>query len=289
MTRFWSDRDACDPLTDKYLRQIGQANLLTADEEVALAHEVAAGSREARARMIVANLRLVVTIARQFTGRGMSLDDLIGEGNLGLIRAVEDFDPQYGTRFSTYAAYWIKQAIRQSMITTAATIRLPAHMVGLLGKWRQTDRRLRRDLGREPQFEEIADVLDLTDSQREMVRRALGSRHMFQAGSDEDGGWTDNEAADPHPTPDHAVEDGEEQYTVLERLDRLEERERLVLTLRFGLRGERTHTLKEIGRQLGVTREWVRRIEIRALGKLDPRVPSTTSFTAEKRALAKSA
>jgi RNA polymerase primary sigma factor len=275
MSRFWSDRCSTDPLLDLYLHEIGHGTLLTAEDEVALARQIALGDREARSRMIQANLRLVVTIARQFVGRGLSLDDLIGEGNLGLIRAAQDFDARFGTRFSTYAAYWIKQSIRQALITTTATIRLPAHMVGLLGKWRRTDRRLRRALGREPLFDEIAGELDLTQPQREMVRKALGSRHLVPGASGEDGAWADPEAADHQPSPENLLETREEQRDLLRRLDMLEERERLVLTLRYGLRGERTHTLKEIGQRLGVTREWVRKIETRALRKLDPRHAST--------------
>ncbi len=144
------DRFASSSTLDVYLREIQTTDLLSADEERELAEAIRNGDKDARARMIQANLRLVVKIAREYLGRGLTLDDLIGEGNLGLIRATEQFDPAFGTRFSTYAAHWIKQAIRHALTNTAATIRLPAHMVGLLTRWRRTERALRRELGHDP-------------------------------------------------------------------------------------------------------------------------------------------
>src|SRR5271165_3843564 len=155
-----------------YFRNINQASLLSAAEERDLAEAIARGDREARTRMIQANLRLVVKIARDYVGRGIVLDDLIGEGNLGLIRAAEEFDPRFGTRFSTYASYWIKQAIRHSLINTSATIRLPAHMVNLLTKWRRSERALTRELGCAPTADQIAVDLGLTDAQRILVEKA---------------------------------------------------------------------------------------------------------------------
>src|SRR5262249_1622448 len=145
-----------------YLRAIKDDALLTAAEECALAEAIAHGDTASRSRMIQANLRLVVKIARDYVGRGIVLDDLIGEGNLGLIRAAEEFDPRCGTRFSTYASYWIKQAIRHALINTTSTIRLPAHMVGLLTKWRRAERTLCRDEGRAPTFDEVASYLRLS-------------------------------------------------------------------------------------------------------------------------------
>ena len=146
--------------------------MLTAAEECELAEAIARGDRDARTRMIEANLRLVVKIARDYVGRGIALDDLIGEGNLGLIRAAEEFDPRFGTRFSTYASYWIKQAIRHALINTTSTIRLPAHMVGLLTKWRRAERSLCRELRRTPTFEEIAASLGLSETQKTLVAQA---------------------------------------------------------------------------------------------------------------------
>src|SRR5262249_6436499 len=149
--------------------EIREDALLSAAEECALAEAIARGDRDARARMIRANLRLVVKIARDYVGRGLSMDDLVGEGNLGLIRASEAYDPRFGTRFSTYAAHWIKQAIRHALTNTAATIRLPAHMVGLLSKWRKAERALGRELGREPTPDEVAGRLGLTPARRALV------------------------------------------------------------------------------------------------------------------------
>src|SRR5277367_226764 len=161
-----------------YLMEIKDDALLTAAEECELADAIAQGDRDARTRMIQANLRLVVKIARDYVGRGIVLDDLIGEGNLGLIRAAEEFDPRFGTRFSTYASYWIKQAIRHALINTTSTIRLPAHMVGLLTKWRRSERELGRNLGRSPSFDEVAVSLGLTDAQKGLVEKARQARQL---------------------------------------------------------------------------------------------------------------
>src|SRR5271170_616238 len=150
------DNSGADSL-QVYLKEIRDESLLTAAEECTLAEAIARGDVDARTRMIQANLRLVVKIALDYVGRGMILEDLIGEGNLGLIRAAEEFQPRFGTRFSTYAAYWIKQSIRHALINTTSTIRLPAHMVGLLTKWRRGERALYRQLGRTPTFNEVAD------------------------------------------------------------------------------------------------------------------------------------
>src|SRR5215469_3002657 len=161
-----------------YLREIQDDSLLTASEESELAAALARGDSNARSRMIRANLRLVVKIARDYLGRGVVLDDLIGEGNLGLIRAAEEFDPRFGTRFSTYASYWIKQAIRHALINTTTTIRLPAHMVGLLTKWRRAERELSREAGRAPSFDEVAAYLELSEAQRVLVARAQQARQL---------------------------------------------------------------------------------------------------------------
>lgn len=257
----------------QYLKEIQEEPLLTAEEERTLARAIAAGDVEARARLIRANLRLVVTIARDYLGRGCSLEDLIAEGNLGLIRAAEEYDPSFGTRFSTYAAYWIKQSIRHALINTTSTIRLPAHMVGLLTKWRRAERALARSLGQPPTREMIANELQLTESQRVLVDRAQRASRLSPEGSggDEAAGWSYAESADPSRPVELAFDAAEEVRELYERMAGLDEREQIILTLRYGLGGQAPLTLKEVGRRLGVTREWVRKIEVRAIRKLDNR------------------
>jgi RNA polymerase primary sigma factor len=223
--------------------------------------------------MIQANLRLVVKIARDYVGRGIVLDDLIGEGNLGLIRAAEEFDPRFGTRFSTYASYWIKQAIRHALINTTATIRLPAHMVSLLTKWRRAERTLCREAGRAPTFEEVASYLRLTETQKSLVAKARQARQLkLESGMAADSGrWSPDDSIDRREDPDSVLETDDERNLLWRRMNRLDARERAILALRYGLEGELPLTLKEIGRRLGVTREWVRKIELRAVRKLDDR------------------
>jgi RNA polymerase primary sigma factor len=268
-----------------YFQEINETALLSAAEERELAEAIARGDEGARSRMIEANLRLVVRIARDYMGRGMVLDDLIGEGNLGLIRAAEDYDPQFGTRFSTYASYWIKQAIRHALINTTATIRLPAHMFGLLTKWRRAERTLRRDTGHSPSFEEIADHLGLSEMQKNLVAKAHRATQLkleSSLGTDE-GPWSADECMDGGQSPEITLELNDERDGVLRRMDRLDDRERMVLSLRYGLDGETPLTLKEIGRRLGITREWVRKIELRAVSKLEQ--PAATAETTSAPAL----
>ena len=257
---------------DIYLRQIRDDSLLSAAEECSLAVAIKAGDVDARSRMIRANLRLVVKIARDFGGRGLSLDDLIGEGNLGLIRAAEDFDPRFGTRFSTYASYWIKQAIRHALTNTTATIRLPAHMVTLLSKWRKAERAFAREFNTPPTFDQVAVTLGLSDAQRVLVEQARRASQLRLEGGDEEG-WSPDETGDHHDGPEAALEADDERRHLLRRLDRLDDRERTIVTLRFGLGGNDPLTLKEVGRRLGVTREWVRKIEVRAVKKLEGDAP----------------
>jgi RNA polymerase primary sigma factor len=238
---------------------------LSSDEEIELARRIARGDHQARNHMVQANLGLVHAIAKEFHGRGLDLDDLIGEGNLGLIRAAEEFDPGFGTRFSTYAAYWIKEAIRHALINTTATIRLPAWMVGLVTRWRRAE----RALGRAPGFDEVATSLGLSDAQRTMVARALDAGRLRLEGSFADGAGTRivARATDGHRVEEQA-EAEDDRALLRSRLDRLDERERLTLTWRYGLEGDPPLTLKQIGRRLSVTREWARKLEIRALRKL---------------------
>lgn len=257
-------------LLDDYLREIRDDSLLTPAEEGSLAEAIRMGDAEARARLIRANLRLVVKIARDFEGRGLGLEDLVGEGNLGLIRAAKEYDPSFGTRFSTYASHWIKQAIRHALITTTATIRLPAHMVGLLTKYRRAERAFLRDYGMPPTREQLSVSLNLTEKQRIMVEQALRTLRLLPGGGPtEDEPWRLEDATDPHDAPEAPLEAADERRSLLSRLDRLDSRERTILELRFGLEGQTPMTLKEVGRRLGVTREWVRKIEVRAVRKLD--------------------
>ena len=254
-----------------YLREIREDTLLTAADERELAAAIANGDEQARTRMIQANLRLVVKIAREYLGRGLALDDLVGEGNLGLIRATSEYDPKFGTRFSTYASYWIKQSIRHALINTTATIRLPAHMVGLLTKWRRTERMLTREFGYPPNSDQIAFALGLTDSQKQLVDKARRARQLrLESGGGEEGGtWSPDDSEGDREAPDAGLEADDERQNLLRRMQRLDARERAILALRFGLGGETPLTLKEVGKRLGVTREWVRKIEIRAVRKLD--------------------
>jgi RNA polymerase primary sigma factor len=253
-----------------YLKEIRDEQLLTAAEECRLAEAIAQGDTDARSRMIQANLRLVVKIARDYIGRGMILEDLVGEGNLGLIRAAKEFQPRFGTRFSTYAAYWIKQSIRHALINTTSTIRLPAHMVGLLTKWRRTERVLARELGRMPNFNEVAVRLNLTETQKYLLAKALQARQLKLESSIAFGNdWRSAIGSNDHDDSPHALlEKGDECELLRARLACLDDRERMVLVLRYGLEGETPLTLKEIGRRLGVTREWVRKIEVRAVRRL---------------------
>ncbi|WP_337175799.1 RNA polymerase sigma factor RpoD/SigA [Paludisphaera sp.] len=270
MSRFTATDGASHDL-QTYFHDINETPLLSAEEERVLARRIALGDADAKSQMIRANLRLVVRIARDYQGRGMMLDDLIGEGNLGLIRAVQEFDPAFGVRFSTYAGYWIKQSIRFALINTATTIRIPAHMVGLLTKWRRAERSLTRDLGRPPLFEEIADSLGLSELQRSLVAKAKRANQLKLEGSaaDEDDYWSPDDSVDPGDGPTSGLETGDACAEMVRRMSILDERERMVLTYRYGLRGVTPLTLKEIGERLGVTREWVRKLELRAIRKLN--------------------
>jgi RNA polymerase primary sigma factor len=267
-----------------YLQDIKDDALLTAAEERELAAAIASGDADARKRMIEANLRLVVRIARDYVGRGIPMDDLIGEGNLGLIRAAQEFDPRFGTRFSTYASYWIKQAIRHALINTTTTIRLPAHMVGLLTRWRRAERSLGRELRRAPTFEEVASYLGLSETQKTLVARAHQARQLkLESGlAGEANRWSPEEAIDRSEAPGSAMEAEDERAELFSRLDRLDDRERTIVSLRYGLEGSVPMTLKEIGRRLGVTREWVRKIELRAIGKLDDQAPEAPRRSARR-------
>jgi RNA polymerase primary sigma factor len=243
---------------------------LTRDEEHELAGLIASGDLDARNEFVLANVPLVIKIARDFLGRGLALDDLIGEGNLGLIRATKEFHPRFGTRFSTYASYWIKESIRHALINTASTIRLPAHMLGTLTKWRRAEQALASERGATPGFDEVAAVLGLSESQKLLVanaRQALcfsahGNHELVPGICDQPNSWDRGAACEGRLEADEA------HQMLFQRMELLETRECIILKLRYGLAGEGPLAHKEIGRRLGVTREWVRKIVLRAICKL---------------------
>ena len=268
-----------------YLREINETPLLNAQDERDLAKSIALGDAQARDHMVRANLRLVVNIARGYTGKGLTLQDLIEEGNLGLLRAVEGFDPEVGTRFSTYASYWIKQSIKRALINSAKTIRIPAYMVELLSKWRRANARLKEELGRTPTAEEIARILGLPKKKLPIIKKAIHVYTSPPQTDQADSGWSLGEIVmdDRVRNPEEELLETDALRTALELLAELDERESTVLKMRFGLENLETHTLKEIGEELGLTRERVRQIETEALAKLaqgleDPRDRLLSNF-----------
>jgi RNA polymerase primary sigma factor len=254
-----------------YLREIGKVPLLTADQEVSLAKRIERGDVGAKQHMIEANLRLVVSIAKAYLGRGLSFLDLIQEGSLGLIRAVEKFDYRKGYKFSTYATWWIRQAVTRAIADKARTIRIPVHMVEKLNKVVHIERQLVQRLGREPFPEEIAEELELgTDEVREILRMSqLPISLEKPIGEDEDSSLgdfvPDEQAESPFDTASLSLRREDVELA----LSALPERERKVIELRFGLDGSQPCTLEEVGREFGVTRERIRQIENNTLKKLE--------------------
>src|SRR5438105_5714693 len=266
-------RSRQDPLLSPLgtsLRDINETPLLTAQQEKELAYRIADGDTEARDQLVRANLRLVVNIARSYVGKGLGLQDLVAEGNLGLLRAVEGFDPSMNTRFSTYASYWIKQSIKRAVINTGKTIRIPAYMNELLIKWRRATAKLQDELGRTPTQEEIAASLKLPKKKLAIIRKAIRIDNATPQTDDADSGRSTDETLmdECSQTPESNIVKQDDLHQVMGLLDQMDQREAAVLRLRFGRDGEDPQALKEPGEHLGLTRERVRQIENEALGKL---------------------
>jgi len=263
--------DIADDSVRLYLREIGKIPLLTSQEELALAHRVVAGEKRAKDKMAEANMRLVVSIAKRYVGRGLDLLDLIQEGNTGLLRAVEKFDPDKGFKFSTYATWWIRQAITRAIADQARTIRIPVHMVETINKLLRTQRRLTQELNREPTNEEIAKEMEIDVEKVEHIMKIKQEIHSLdQSIRDDD---EDTTLADFVPDEDSKLPEemaGEQllKTQVKDMLGILTDREQKILKLRFGLEDGKSHTLEEVGQEFSVTRERIRQIEAKALAKL---------------------
>jgi RNA polymerase primary sigma factor len=253
-----------------YLKQINDSPLLTAQDERDLARRMEQGDFAARERMVRSNLRLVVNIAKHYMHRGLSLQDLIEEGNIGLIRAVEGFDPDAGCRFSTYASWWIKQGIKRSLINAVQPIHIPAYMVEMMTKLKIAIRELENRLGRQPMVEELSAHMKMSPKKVRIIRKAAKAFNApTQSGSDDGEITIENMVADDNnPGPDQIVLDADDRAKLERLLENIDEREANILKLRYGLSGEDPLTLKEIGIRIGLTRERVRQLEHLALKKL---------------------
>ena len=263
------DKVLTDPVR-MYLKEIGRIPLLKAEEEVDLAQRIEKNEKKAREKLIQSNLRLVVSIAKRYLGRGMSFLDLIQEGNQGLMRAVEKYDWRRGYKFSTYATWWIRQAITRAIADQARTIRIPVHMVETINKLSQTSRRMTQDLGREPTDEELAKKMEITPQRvREIFKIAQETTSLEKPVGDEEDSFLGDFIQDTsQPSPYDSASKQFLKENIEEVFETLSEREAKVLKMRFGLAGYRSMTLEEVGKEFGVTRERIRQIEAKALRKL---------------------
>lgn len=270
-TAVYLDDDVADDSVRLYLREIGKIPLLNAEEELALAQRVVSGDKDAKDKMAEANMRLVVSIAKRYVGRGLDLLDLIQEGNTGLLRAVEKFDPDKGFKFSTYATWWIRQAITRAIADQARTIRIPVHMVETINKLLRTQRRLTQELNREPTNEEIAKEMEIDIDKVEhimKIKQDISSLDASIRDDEEDSVLADFIEDEDTVSPEESATGQLLKEQVKDMLGALTEREQKILKLRFGLEDGKSHTLEEVGQEFSVTRERIRQIEAKALAKL---------------------
>lgn len=265
--------DVSDDSVRLYLREIGKIPLLTGEEELALAQKVVAGDKKAKDKMAEANMRLVVSIAKRYSGRGLDFLDLIQEGNTGLLRAVEKFDPDKGFKFSTYATWWIRQAITRAIADQARTIRIPVHMVETINKLLRTQRRMTQELNREPTIDELAKELEMEPEKVEYVIKIKQDITSLDAGVGRDGEDEDSVLGDfiedeDGATPEESATNQLLKEQVQAVLSTLSDREQKIIKMRFGLENGKSHTLEEVGQEFAVTRERIRQIEAKALAKL---------------------
>ncbi|MBR2803082.1 RNA polymerase sigma factor RpoD [Candidatus Saccharibacteria bacterium] len=256
-----------------YLREIGKIPLLTPEEEAELAQRIVKGDKKAKKKMVESNMRLVVSIAKRYGGRGLDFLDLIQEGNTGLLRAVEKFDPDKGFKFSTYATWWVRQAITRAIADQARTIRIPVHMVETINKVLRTTRKLTSELNREPTNEEIAKELDMEPDKIDYVMRikqdiASLDASVGREGDDEDSVLGDFVEDEERDSPEESAANQILKEQLSEIISTLTDREQKIIRLRFGIGGGRPHTLEEVGNEFEVTRERIRQIEAKALSKL---------------------
>ena len=265
--------DVSDDSVRLYLREIGKIPLLSAEEEMDLARRIVEGDKKAKDKMAEANMRLVVSIAKRYSGRGLDFLDLIQEGNTGLLRAVEKFDPDKGFKFSTYATWWIRQAITRAIADQARTIRIPVHMVETINKLLRTQRRMTQELNREPTIEELSKELDMEPEKIEYVIKIKQDISSLDAGVGRDGEDDDSVLQDfivdeDTVSPEDSASNQLLKEQVQEILSILSDREQKIVRMRFGLDNGKNHTLEEVGQEFAVTRERIRQIEAKALAKL---------------------